>query len=72
MKLTSLLLASHATTTTTAQFAAQINLLENSPINVELPPIDVEKRQLSFPDNIPERQLSEPLKQAVEGAGIKR
>ena len=64
--MTSLLLASHATTT--AQFAAQINLLENSPINVE-PTIDVEKRQLSFPENIPERQLSEPLKQAVEGAG---
>ena len=71
MKL-SLLLA----TTVTAQFTAQISLLENSPLmtttyignsnetSTEFGPLDIDKRLL---ENIPERQLSEPLKQAVEG-----
>ena len=72
MKL-SLLLA----TTINAQFTAQISLLENSPLMTttytdnsnqtfnESGPLDIDKRLL---ENIPERQLSEPLKQAVEGS----
>ena len=55
-----------------AQFGAQIGMLENSPINLmnfnqsDEKTFDLEQRNL-LGDNIPERQLSLPMQQAVQG-----
>ena len=55
-----------------AQFGAQIGMLENSPINLMTfnqsneTTLDIEQRNL-LGDTIPERQLSVPMQQAVQG-----
>ena len=55
-----------------AQFGAQIGMLENSPINLmnfdqsDETTFDINQRNL-LGDTIPERQLSPPMQQAVQG-----